>query len=174
MTQTRVRQALDSVRSLYVKEDRLEAKVTLESVQYHRADNSASPVLHIDAGPRIEFRTIGADLSRKTLQRNVPVFEEHAVDQDLLVEGARNLRDYFQAKGYFEAEVQFKEQSVVNDKATIDFLVNTGERHRLVLIQISGNRYFTTETLRERMFLQTASLLQYRRGRYSGNLLAPR
>ena len=88
MTQSRVRQALDSVRSLYVKEDRLEAKVTLESVQYHRADNSASPVLHIDAGPRIEFRTIGADLSRKTLQRNVPVFEEHAVDQDLLVEDA--------------------------------------------------------------------------------------
>ena len=67
--------------------------------------------------------------------------------------------------------MQFKEQSVVNDKATIDFLVNTGERHRLVSIQISGNQYFTTPTIRERMFLLTASFLQYRRGRYSGALL---
>ncbi len=135
------------------------------------ATNSALPTLRIDAGPRIEVRTIGAKVSQRKLRRYVPVFEEHAVDHDLLVEGARNLRDYFQSEGYFDAEVEFKEQRVVNDQATIDYLVNTGERHKLVDIEIRGNRYFDTETIRERMFLRTASFLQFPHGRYSESLL---
>jgi outer membrane protein assembly complex protein YaeT len=40
-----------------------------------------------------------------------------------------------------------------------------------VAIEITGNHYFKRDALRERMFLQPASLLQYRRGRYSQNQL---
>jgi outer membrane protein insertion porin family len=171
VTQTRVRQALEGVRSLYEKEDRLEAKVTLESIRYDPAANRAIPTINIQAGPRIELNTIGVKLSQKQLRRYVPVYEEHAVDHDLLVEGARNLQDYFQSRGYFEAQVQFKEQRVANDRGSIDFLVNTGARHKLVDIQIGGNRYFTTEAIRERMFLQTSNFLQFPHGRYSESLL---
>jgi len=171
MTQTRVRQALEGVRRLYQKENRLEAKVSLESMRYDEASNRAIPTLHIDAGPRIEVRTIGADVSKDRLRRYIPIFEEHAVDRDLLVEGARNLRDFFQSDGYFDAEVAFKEQAVQNDKATIDYLINTGKRHRLVHIEIQGNQYFTTESLRERMYLRTATFLQFPRGRYSESLI---
>jgi len=172
MTQTRVRQALDGVRSLYQKEKRLEAQVTLDSTRYDAETNRAIPALRIDAGPRIDVRVVGAKVSHGKLERYVPVFEEHAVDHDLLVEGARNLRDYFQTQGYFDADVEFKEQNVINDRATIDFLVSTGTRHKLVSIQISGNRYFRSEAIRERMFLQPASFLAFPHGRYSGNLLA--
>jgi len=171
VTQTRVRQALDGVRSLYQKENRLEAKVSLDSLKYDAQTNAATPTLRIDAGPRIEVNAVGAKISQSKLRRYVPVFEEHAVDHDLLVEGARNLRDYLQSEGYFEAEVEFKEQNASNDRASIDYLVNSGVRHKLVSIQISGNRYFSTEALRERMFLQTASFLQFRHGRYSEDLL---
>ena len=38
-------------------------------------------------------------------------------------------------------------------------------------IEITGNQYFRTEAIRERMFLQTATFLQFPHGRYSGNLL---
>ena len=172
ITQTRVRQALDGVRLLYQRENRLEAKVSLDSMRYDAATNHALPTLRIDAGPRIEVSTIGFNLSQKRLRRYIPVFEEHAVDHDLLTEGARNLRDYFQSEGYFDAEVEFKEQRVVNDKAAIDYLVNPGNRHRLVDIEISGNRYFRTDAIRERMYLQRARFLQFPHGRYSGNLLA--
>jgi outer membrane protein insertion porin family len=67
--------------------------------------------------------------------------------------------------------VEYKPQRVVNDKATIDYLINPGKRHKLVWIDIKGNKYFRTEAIRERMFLMRASLLQFRRGRYSGALL---
>ena len=171
MTQTRVRQALEGVRSLYLKDGRLEAKVSLDSMRYDAAANTALPTLRIDAGPLIRVNTVGAKISQGKLRRYVPIFEEHSVDHDLLTEGARNLRDYLQSAGYYEAEVEFKQQNVVNDQANIDFLVNPGSRHKLEYIQIDGNKYFRTEAIRERMFLRRAQFLQFPHGRYSENLL---
>jgi outer membrane protein assembly complex protein YaeT len=172
VTATRMLAGIEGVRAEYEKENRLEAKVALDSLKYDLQANRALPTLRIDAGPRIEVRTAGAKVSRGKLQRYIPVFEEHAVDHDLLVEGARNLRDYFQSDGYFDAQVEFKEQGVVNDRSAIDYLVSTGKRHKLVAIEIHGNRYFDAETIRERMFLQKASFLQFPHGRYSESLLS--
>jgi len=171
MTQTRVSQALDSVRGLYQHENRLEAHVSLESMKYDAGTNTAQPTLEIDAGPRILVNTIGAKISKGQLEHYVPIFEEHSVDDDLLLEGAHNLRDYLQSQGYFEAEVAYKPQRVENDQATIDYIVNTGARHKLAAVEISGNKYFSTEAIRERMYLQKATLLQFPHGRYSESLL---
>jgi outer membrane protein assembly complex protein YaeT len=171
MTAARTRTALDGVRKLYEKENRLEAKASLESMKYDPETNSVVPTIRIEAGPRIQVNTIGSDIGRGRLRRLVPIFEEHAVDQDLLVEGQHNIRDYLQSKGFFDAEVVFKEQAVINDKANIDYLINEGARHRLAAIVIQGNRYFSTPSIRERMFLQTANFLQFPHGRYSENLL---
>ena len=101
----------------------------------------------------IRVNTIGANISQSRLRRLIPIFEEHAVDHDLLVEGTNNLRDYLQSQGYFDAEVEFKEQAVIRDKANIDYLINQGPRHRLVHIGIEGNQYFTTQAIRERIGL---------------------
>ncbi len=171
VTQLRVRQGLNGVRSLLQKENRLQGTVALESMKYDVETNRATAALRIEAGPRIQVNTIGAKVSQSTLRRLVPIYEEHAVDRDLLVEGTRNLRDYFQSQGFFDTQVEFKQQRVVNDRAEIDFLVNTGKRHRLVAIYIKGNHYFSTDVIRERMYLQTASFLQFPRGRYSESLL---
>jgi outer membrane protein assembly factor BamA len=172
VTQLGVRKGLDGVRTLYQKDSRLESKVALESMQYDAESNQAVPTFRIDAGPHIQVNAVGAKVSQGTLRRYIPIFEERAVDQDLLLEGTRNLRDYLQSEGYYDAEVAFKQQNVVNDKATIDYLINPGLRHKLVAIEIAGNKYFTRDVIRERMFLQTASFLQFPHGRYSGNLLA--
>ncbi|MBV9746504.1 MAG: BamA/TamA family outer membrane protein, partial [Acidobacteriia bacterium] len=171
ITQARVRDGLDNLRKLYERADRLEARISLNSLSFDPETQTALPTVMIDAGPQIELRTIGAKISQKNLRRYIPVFEEHTVDQDLLAEGARNLRDYLQSQGYFEAEVEFKQQRVTNDRAAIDYLVNTGERHKLVHIEIRGNHYFTAQAIRERMLLHEAGLLQFRYGRYSESFL---
>lgn len=167
-TQSRVQSGLQKIRQMYRKQDRLMAKVSLDSMDYERETRRVTPALDIAAGPKVAIRTFGAKFSDKQLKRYVPIYEEGTVDRDLLVEGARNLRDLLQADGYFNAEVVFKEQRIGRgDKANIDYLINRGQRHKLVHIGIRGNRYFDTETIRERMFLATSSLLQFRHGRYS-------
>ena len=171
MTQDRVRQGLDGVRKLYLADRRLEARVTLESVAFDAAANTARPTLRIEAGPRIQVTTVGARVSQAKLRRYIPIFEEHAVDHDLLVEGAHNLRDYFQSSGFYEADVEFKEQEAVKGLASIDYQIRTGPRHKLVAISIHGNRYFNDRQLRERMFLRPAYFLEFPHGRYSENLL---
>jgi outer membrane protein assembly complex protein YaeT len=171
VTQGRVRSGLDGVRSLYQKEERLEAKVAMDPLHYNQPANAAIATLHIDAGPKVKINTIGAGVSKSKLKQLVPVYEEHTVDNDLLVEGTRNLRDYLQSQGYFEAEVEFKEQKAVNDIAAIDYLINTGKRHRLVEVTIHGNEYFKTEAIYDRMYLRTARFLQLPRGRFSEGLM---
>jgi outer membrane protein assembly complex protein YaeT len=130
-----------------------------------------SPALEVEVGPVVEVHTVGAKLSRRRLRRYVPIYDEGAVDRDLLVEGARNLRSYFQSSGFFDADVNFEEREVAQDHRDIDYIIDRGERHKLVQVEILGNKYFDTNTIRERMFLQPSSFPQFRRGRYSQGFL---
>lgn len=166
ISQTRVRQGLDGVRHKFGKSDRLLATVELKSLDYDAAHRRATPHLEIQAGPVVSVKAVGAKVKRKVLEENIPVFQEHAVDPDLLEEGRRNLQEEFQSKGYFEATVQYKELHPVQDKYEIDYEIVPGQRHRFVKLSIEGNKYFTAEAVRERLFLQPRSF-QFRSGRYS-------
>jgi outer membrane protein insertion porin family len=166
VTQNRTRDALGHVRQKYEKQERLLATVRLDSLDYDHDTQRATPTVRIDAGPVVDVKPIGAKVSNKTMRQNVPVYEEHTVDRDLLVEGQRNLQDAFQAAGYFEADVEFKQQRLQNDREEIDYLINLGRRHRFVSLQIQGNHYFRLDDIRERMLL-TPRTWQIRHGRYS-------
>ncbi len=170
VTQKSTNQGAQNVRVKYEKSKRLLATVQLSKLDYDAALRRVRPTLDIDAGPRLEIKTVGAKISKGKLQSNVPVYEEHTVDRDLLQEGANNLKDEMQASGFFDATVEYRESRVVKDTEEIDFVITPGERHRLVALTITGNKYFTTRTLRERMFLETKSI-QFRHGRFSNAFL---
>ena len=70
-------------------------------------ESSSYPVLTIDSGPKVIVRAKGAKISRGKLRDLVPIYQEQTVDKDLLVEGKRELTEYLQSKGYFEAQVDF-------------------------------------------------------------------
>ncbi len=166
ITQTRLREGLDGVRSKFEKSDRLLATVQLKSLDYDEENRRATPHIEIEAGPQVTIKAIGAKVKRKKLEANVPVFQEHTVDNDLLEEGKQNLKEEFQASGYFDANVQVDAQSVRDGKQEIDYTIEPGSRHRFMKLTIEGNKYFQTEAIRERLFL-TPKSLQYRHGRYS-------
>src|SRR5581483_6126905 len=142
VTQAKTRHGVDGVAALYQKENRLESKVSLGAIRYDEDTDTIHPTLDIVPGPRVTIKPVGAKISNKKLREYVPVYEERTVDRDLLLEGQRNLVDYLQSQGFFDAEVEFKSQSVRNDQAEIDYIINTGSRHRLIAIQITGNHYF--------------------------------
>ena len=158
MTESRVQTGLERLRKDFQKGDRLEAKVTLDKMDYHPATNTATPYLTIDSGPIVEVRTTGAKVSGSHLRELVPIYQERTVDRSLLVEGQRNLAEYFRSKGYFDAQVNFMQSDPEPNRTLIEYNIMSGDRHKLKHIEITGNRYFDAETLRERMYLQTASL----------------
>ncbi|MBV9265169.1 MAG: hypothetical protein JO061_03270, partial [Acidobacteriaceae bacterium] len=157
----------EGILTRYAKENRLTASVDVKSLDYNSKTNRAKPTLDIQGGPKIDLRVVEAKLSKKKVRALVPVYQEGAVDRDLLAEGARNIHDYFQSRGYPDVIVHFGDPKPIgNDQEEIDFDVALGTRQRLVRINIAGSNYFNYETLRERMFLETNSLV-LRYGRYS-------
>ena len=157
---------VQGVQKKYAKQGRLTASVNLSALDYDLATGNAKPTFDIDAGPKITVKALEAKVSQGKLRQFVPIYEEGSVDNDLLAEGARNLHDYFQSKGYPDVDVTFKQEKGGTDEQIINYYIATGPRRKLVEVAIKGNDYFLDDTLRERMFLRPRSLL-LRYGRYS-------
>jgi outer membrane protein assembly complex protein YaeT len=171
LTEQRIEEGLDRIRRSYQKQDYLMAKVNLESIEYDSETNRARPSISIEAGPKVRVRATGAKLSKGKLRQLVPVYQERSVDRDLLSEGERNIRDYFQSEGYFDAKVSFSTREASEREQEIIYAVERGERYKLVRVDVQGNRYFDHKTILERMAITPASKLRYRYGRYSAPML---
>jgi len=168
----RLTSALQRLRKKFSKRDQLEAQIAVLRKDYRADGNVLDYTLRINRGPVIDIRVEGARLSKRNLQKYVPVYEEHAVDDDLLNEGRRNIRDYLQNKGFFDARVDFTRKAEKQEnRVAIIYDVDRGKMHDLEEVIIDGNKYFDSALIRERMSVQPASWLM-RHGRFSQELLA--
>lgn len=167
VTSTRTRTGVQGLVNKYASQNRLMAHVDLTNLKYDADRRRVHPELTIDAGPKVKVIAVETKVSHRVLKRYVPVFQERAIDDDLLETGKRNLQDYFQGKGYYDVSVDFKVQPLHEDQETVEYAISRGMRYKLVRVSITGNRYFNTETVRERMFMQPAGFLILRHGRYS-------
>lgn len=170
VTEARTQEGLERLRRWYQKRDRLAAEVTLTGMQYEPETRRVKPSLDVRAGPRIRIEVEGAKISRGKLRELIPVYQEGSVDRDLLAEGARELTEYFQGKGYFHTKVDVKAKPD-GDRQLIVFDVDRGPREKLVHVGIAGNRYFDTATIRERMAVRPAAFPHLRYGRFSDGML---
>jgi outer membrane protein insertion porin family len=166
VTAQRTRTGVQGVLAAYQRKDRLKASVELEKMDYDPERRRVRPTLSIEPGPRVKVTAVEAKVSNSALKRYVPVFEEHAVDNDLLAEGKRNLTDYFQSRGYYDVDIDFRVLPEKDDLQTIQYVISEGQRYKVARLSISGNRYFTEDKIRERMYIEAASFT-LRRGRYS-------
>jgi len=168
----RVTNALDRLRKKYQKQNRLLAQVSISQKSYREEANAVDYTFDIAPGPKVQIAAEGFKIKRGALKQNVPVFEENAVDEDLLNEGRRNLLNYLQSRGYFDAKVGIKQRSdAAGDSLLITYVIDPGARHKLVRIEFVGNKYFLTDRLLSRVQVQPASRFESR-GRYSQGLLS--
>jgi len=171
VTQNRTRKGVSGILSRYAKDKRLTAEARITDRQFDPSTKRLHATLEVNAGPQVDVRAVEGHVSNRILKRYVPVFQEQRVYRDLLVEGANNLRDYLQSKGYFDAQVDFREREEDADHLVIEYVIVQGEHHKLTRVDIQGNRYFSADDLRERMFLRPSGLIRFRQGRYSGVFL---
>ncbi|PYX21804.1 MAG: hypothetical protein DMG87_08700, partial [Acidobacteria bacterium] len=100
--------------------------------------------INVQPGPVVMVRMNGARLSiipfvsGRREKQLIPIYEEGAIDRDLVNEGQRNLINYFQEKGYFDAQVKtvFQKQP---DKISLLYEIEKGRKHRVDDISFRGN-----------------------------------
>src|SRR5713226_6006340 len=177
LTAAHVQRGTSRVRKFLVKTGHLNARAMVRRGTYDAKSNAIPLELEITEGPRVRIAVTGAKFSGGELKKLVPVYQEGAVDADLLEEGKRNIRERLERDGYFDAEVEYatstNEVTLKNGRKgseeVITYRVERGDRHKLLGIEINGNHYFDAELLRSRLTIYPKGFDQ--RARFSRRLL---
>src|SRR6266705_3382564 len=160
ITSARRQRGTDRIRKYLVKKGHLSARAAVRRGDYDAAKHTLPLDLDVVEGPRVQLTVSGAKISRGELKKLIPIYQEGAVDADLLEEGKKNLRERLEREGYFDAEVDYKTDTreVKPERngrrgmeEVITYTVERGARHKLVGIEITGNKYFDTELLKSRL-----------------------
>lgn len=170
VTVARVSGSLQHLRKKFQKQNRALAQVSISGQSYREASNAVDFTFQIDPGPVVVIYARGYHISRGVLKREIPVYEENAVDDDLLNEGKRNLLDYMQTRGHFDAKVEIQK---VTDAKTMQVIyqIDPGPAHKLAMVEITGNKDFLdTPKLKSYLQIQASSRFASH-GRYSEALL---
>jgi outer membrane protein insertion porin family len=156
-----VSRALRNLRKHYNKRERLAATVSLTSKEYVPPLNRLNYTFLAHQGPLVEVKIEGAKISRGQIEKLVPVYEEGTVDQDLLNEGAQNLRNYFEGHGYFDVKVSHQPVQSDPQHLTAIYSVELGQRHVVDSVSITGNKYFATPLISERLSVRPSNILDH-------------
>jgi len=161
--------ALDGVLKHYQKEERLEAEIKLESQPLRRAARRQN--YHF-AAARVHCESAGggAAMSREHIRRVIPIFEEGAVDDDLLNEGNRRLRDYYQRLGYFDVKAEHEQQKNQRRRGCDSLPRATGPRRKWRKYR-GRQPLLRSATLEELLSVHAADTFD-REGSYSQALVA--
>src|ERR1700722_4908175 len=178
ITSDRLNRAADRTRKWLAGKDYLGARVTIHRGAYDAKSNHIPLDFTMYAGLEVSVVVEGAKVQEGTLRRLVPIYEEGAVDEDLLQEGRRSLRDWFERAGYFDAQVSYtvsetpageSHGALHQASSIVTYKINRGDHHRLVNVEFTGNKYFDSELLRSRLKILPAAYASP--GRYSTELL---
>ena len=162
--------ALAGVLKVYQREERLEAEIKLESQQYSPKAKPPASAFPPTRGQSSRCWWKAPASTRNRVKRMIPIFEEGSVDDDLLNEGNRRLRDYYQRQGYFDVKVEHERQSATAGQVTIVYKVRLGPRRRVEQVSVQGNHYFDSATLKDLLSVHAADSLDHH-GAYSQALV---
>jgi len=160
ITVERLNRAADRARKWLTGNNYLGARVTIHRGTYDAATNRVPLNFAMYAGLEVRVAVEGARISSGNLHKLIPIYQEGAVDQDLLQEGRRSLRDWFERAGYFDTQVNYTVKEAPTGKSgntthrtasVVTYDVNRGDHHRLVKVEFNGNKYFSSDLLRGRL-----------------------
>ncbi|HEY0784864.1 MAG TPA: POTRA domain-containing protein [Acidobacteriaceae bacterium] len=166
-----VNTALAKLRANYQKQQLLQSSVTLDTKTFQPPVNQIDYAFKVNQGPKVLVKVEGVKMSKGRIRNLVPVYEEGAVDEDLLNEGNRRIHDIYQREGYFNVQVTHDEAAVTPGQTVVTYHVAPGALHDVDSVNIHGNKYFATTLITPRLNVHPASIFEHR-GIYSQALVA--
>ena len=114
----------------------------------------ASVIVEVDRGPRVSIAFAGDPVPENVREELVPVRREGSADEDLLEDASRAIVEYFQARGYRDADVTYTRDER-GSELVITFTVRRGPRHVLEDLVLKGNTAIGTTEILELLALKT-------------------
>src|SRR5271169_219783 len=108
ITTAKLQRGTDRIRKYLVKKGHLSGRAAVRRGSYDAAKSTIPLELEVTEGPRVKVELTGAKFSDGELKRLIPIYQEGAVDADLLEEGKRNILERLERQGYFDADVNYK------------------------------------------------------------------
>jgi outer membrane protein insertion porin family len=150
------------------KKGQLDAQVKLAGAEYHADTNRADIHFTIDPGPKTAVAIQGAHIWSWTRKSLLPVYQGIGADQESVEEGRQALLSYFQAKGFFDVQVdaQLKTQKTEN---SIIYRITKEKKHKVSAVNVSGNTQLPASDLIPHISVKKSTL--FSRGDFSDRLV---
>ncbi len=154
------------------KQHYLAGKIRMLPAKYDPATNRADVTFQVATGANIAVRIVGAHVWGRTQKKLIPIYEENAVDADLVREGQEDLTSYFQSKGFFDAEVTSRIEQQANG-TTVYYQIEKGKRGKVKAVEFQGNRHFSDRELNSHVAVAKAPwwLPFFSHGKFSSKLV---
>ena len=151
-TPERIKAATALIKRTLTQQHRLACNVQENPPQYHPETNRVDVSFKVDVGPLVTVRVTGARLSPlpfvagRQMKKLIPIYSEGTIDSDLVQEGEQNLINYFQQKGYFDAQVKTTFQNQ-REQILLVYEIDKGKKHKVDRIVFHGNHQIAEQDL---------------------------
>ncbi len=146
VTAARITNSLQRLRKKLQKQQRVLAQVSIAEQKYRPESNAVDFLYLIDPGPVVVLYTQGFHVSRSVLKREVPIYEENALDDDLLNEGNAISWTTFRAAATSAPRSRFRKRPIptryASSTASIPVLRTSSNSSRLRETSISRGKCF--------------------------------
>lgn len=159
----RITAATNLMKRTLTKQRHLASSIKENPPKFDAATNHVQVSFKVEVGPVVTIRTVGARLSLipflagRQKKKLIPIYSEASVDQDLIEEGQRNLVDYFQKKGFYDAKVSTEVTKQPN-QILITYKIDRGEKHKVDRIYVQGNYALSSKELLDQVTVKKSHI----------------
>ncbi len=164
------------LQSALAKQGFLGAQVKLADAEYHADTNRADIHFKISAGEKTRVEIAGAHVWGRTQRSLLPVYQGVGVDEETVQEGRQALVSYFQAKGFFDVNVDARvnqgskgSNGAGSNGDTVVYRIAKGQKHKVTSVSVTGNASLPASQLMPSVAVETKRW--FSPGKYSDPLV---
>ena len=143
-----------------------------DNIEAHLSEEEANRVLtyHVVERPFVERVKIEGNkkIDREELEKVLRVRPNTIFDPEKARRGIEEAKKLYETKGYLEASVEYRTESVPDHKVAVTFVVDEAKPVRIYELNFEGNRTFSDRQLSAQMTTKKEWFLSFVTGR--GNL----
>jgi outer membrane protein insertion porin family len=153
---SRLNGRLASMRRYFTSEGYLAATVQVNE-SFNQANNTVGLSLTVDNYGKMRVVVEGFKIDKDQLRRLLPVLTGEGINPDILEEGANNLKEYLENKGYSEADVQVSESLEDSGVRVFRYKIVPSHRFKVSYVRFKGNVAFPEHELLATLEMQRGS-----------------